>query len=90
MSFSFSTTKSIISAANSTTAVGEQCRKLRMSNVLIVTDPGIIKLGLHQGIIESLQVSDIVDTQCNCRICSVSHTKRGAVLRINGGKRING
>lgn len=59
MSFVFNTTKSIIHAPNSSSEVGAYCQKLDIKKVLLVTDPGIINLGLHQNIVTSLQDSAI-------------------------------
>lgn len=55
MSFIFSTTKSIINAPNSTAELGSHCKQLNITKVLLVTDPGILKLNLERKIIESLQ-----------------------------------
>lgn len=59
MSFVFNTTKSIIHAPNSSSEVGAYCQKLDIKKVLLVTDPGIVNLGLHQNIVTSLQDSAI-------------------------------
>lgn len=55
MSFIFSTTKSIVNIPNSTSELGSYCEKLNIKKVLLVTDPGIMKLGLDQKIIASLK-----------------------------------
>jgi alcohol dehydrogenase class IV len=57
MSFIFNTTKSIVNAPNASSELGEYCKNLNISKVLLVTDPGIVKLGLHQKIIASLENS---------------------------------
>jgi alcohol dehydrogenase len=54
MSFIFSTTKSIINAPDSTADLGLYCNNLNIKKAILVTDPGIVNLGLHQKIIESL------------------------------------
>ncbi len=36
-------------------SIGQHCQKLDMSKILIVTDPGIIKIGLHKALVESLK-----------------------------------
>lgn len=59
MSFIFSTTKSIINAPNSSTELGKYCKTLNIQKALIVTDPGIVKLGLHKQIVASLKNSEI-------------------------------
>lgn len=59
MSFVFNTTKSIIHAPNSSSELGAYCQKLDIKKVLLVTDPGIVNLGLHQNIVTSLQDSAI-------------------------------
>lgn len=59
MSFIFSTTKSIVNAHNSTSELGGYCKKLNINKVLLVTDPGIIKLGLDKKIIASLKNASI-------------------------------
>ncbi|WP_299080797.1 iron-containing alcohol dehydrogenase [uncultured Paraglaciecola sp.] len=55
MSFVFNTTKSIINAPNSSAELGQYCQNLNIKNVLLVTDPGIVKLGLHQRLIANLE-----------------------------------
>jgi alcohol dehydrogenase len=55
MSFVFNTTKSIINAPNSSSELGQYCQNLDIKNVLLVTDPGIVQLGLHQKIIANLE-----------------------------------
>ncbi|WP_342805588.1 iron-containing alcohol dehydrogenase [Alteromonas sp. M12] len=55
MSFVFNTTKSIVNAPNAASEIAEYCYKLNIKNVLLVTDPGIVSLGLHQKITTSLQ-----------------------------------
>jgi alcohol dehydrogenase class IV len=59
MSFIFSTTKSIINAPNSTDELGRYCKSLNIKKALLVTDPGIVQLGLHQKIIDSLKAYKI-------------------------------
>jgi alcohol dehydrogenase len=59
MSFVFHTTKSIINAPHSTSELGAYCKNLNINKVLLVTDPGIIKLNLHQNIIASLENASI-------------------------------
>jgi alcohol dehydrogenase class IV len=55
MSFVFNTTKSIVNAPNSSSELGQYCQNLNIKNVLLVTDPGIVQLGLHQKIIANLE-----------------------------------
>lgn len=55
MSFVFNTTKSIVNAPNAASELGQYCQTLNIKNVLLVTDPGIVQLGLHQKIIASLE-----------------------------------
>lgn len=55
MSFVFSTTKSIINAPDSTSELGRYCKNLNIKKALLVTDPVIVKLGLHQKIMSSLK-----------------------------------
>jgi alcohol dehydrogenase class IV len=59
MSFVFSTTKSIVNAADSTTELGRYCKSLNIKKAILVTDPGIVKLGLHKKIIDSLDFYSI-------------------------------
>jgi alcohol dehydrogenase class IV len=59
MSFIFSTTKSIINAPNSTDNLGLYCKNLNIKKALLVTDPGIVQLGLHQKIIDSINAHEI-------------------------------
>ena len=44
--FVFNTTRSIISETGATSRVGEICKELGINRVLIVTDQGVLKLGL--------------------------------------------
>lgn len=60
MSFSFSTTKSIVSGAYSASNIGEYCLRLSIKRALIVTDSGITKLGLHETVIRSLSSNSIL------------------------------
>jgi alcohol dehydrogenase len=55
MSFVFNTTKSIVNAPNSSSELGQYCQNLNIKKVLLVTDLGIVKLGLHQKIIANLE-----------------------------------
>jgi alcohol dehydrogenase class IV len=59
MSFIFSTTKSIVNAPHSSSDLGHHCKNLNIKKALLVTDPGIIKLGLHDKIIASLKMYSI-------------------------------
>jgi len=59
MSFVFHTTKSIVNAPHSASELGGYCKNLNVNKVLLVTDPGIIKLNLHQKIITSLENASI-------------------------------
>jgi alcohol dehydrogenase len=59
MSFIFSTTKSIINAPNSSAELGSYCKTLNIKKALVVTDPGIVSLGLHETIVDSLKNSEI-------------------------------
>ncbi|MBL4763836.1 MAG: iron-containing alcohol dehydrogenase [Colwellia sp.] len=59
MSFIFSTTKSIVNAPNSVSDLGNYCKKLNIKKALLVTDSGIVQLGLHQKIIASLKKCSI-------------------------------
>lgn len=59
MSFIFSTTKSIVNAPDSSTNLGEYCKTLNIKKALVVTDPGIVGLGLHEKIVASLNNSNI-------------------------------
>ena len=44
---------------NSTLEIGSYCEKLNLNKILLVTDPGIIELGLEQNIITSLKKAKI-------------------------------
>lgn len=59
MSFVFNTTKSIVNAPGASSELGKHCQSLNMNNVLLVTDPGIVKLGLHEKIIANLNKNAI-------------------------------
>lgn len=55
MSFTFSTTKSLVCAPDASKDIGQHCRALGINKVLIVTDPGLTDIGLHSGIISALE-----------------------------------
>lgn len=59
MSFTFSTTKSIVNVPNSTADLAKYCQRLNLKKVMIVTDPGILELGLEQKLAASLTRSSI-------------------------------
>ncbi|MFT2089564.1 iron-containing alcohol dehydrogenase [Paraglaciecola sp. 2405UD69-4] len=59
MSFTFNTTKSIVNEPNSSSELAHYCHTLNITKVLLVTDPGIVKLDLHQKMLASLQASSI-------------------------------
>ncbi|MEP1385401.1 MAG: iron-containing alcohol dehydrogenase [Paraglaciecola sp.] len=59
MSFTFNTTKSIVNAPNSSLNLAQYCENLNMTKVLLVTDPGIVKLGLHLNMLANLEASSL-------------------------------
>lgn len=59
MSFVFNTAKSILCAPNGVEQLGEYCNTRQFKQVLLVTDPGIVQLNLHQSIVSSLDRSNI-------------------------------
>lgn len=59
MSFVFTTTKSIINHPHAAQALGKYCHKLGISNLLIVTDPGIVNLGMHTPVLKGLDSDSI-------------------------------
>ena len=101
MSFVFSTTKSIVNAPDSTSELGSYCKKLNIKKALIVTDPGIIKLGLQQKIFASLKkyavdfvlFSDVeVDPPVNIIEQAISFAKDNfidGVIGLGGGSSLD-
>lgn len=59
MSFIFSTTKSIVNAPDSSAELGKYCKTLNIKKALVVTDPGIVSLGLHEKVVASLKNNEI-------------------------------
>lgn len=57
--FNFNTTPSLLCGPGSIAQLGEKAISLKMCNVLVVTDPGIVKAGLLQPALDSLAASDI-------------------------------
>lgn len=57
--FTFSTTKTIINEPGSARELGQICHQHGAKSVLIVTDPGIIKVGLLQNPLSSFTALDI-------------------------------
>ena len=47
--FEFNTVKRIINGAGSALQLAEQCRRLGIAKPLLVTDPGLMAIGLVQG-----------------------------------------
>ena len=59
MPTTFSIPPTIITGAGASEKVGEQAKRLEASNVLIVTDPGIVKLGYVDQIVKNLNSANI-------------------------------
>jgi alcohol dehydrogenase len=57
--FSFSTTKTIIHEIGCLAQLGDFCTQLGIQHPLIVTDPGILALNLHQGAITALEAKGL-------------------------------
>jgi len=57
--FTFSTSQRIICEAGVATRLGDLCKQEGLMSVLLITDPGIQTLGLHQGALESLEQAEI-------------------------------
>jgi len=57
--FSFNTTKSIINEAGSLQKIAEICAQQHMSNPLVVTDNGIVKVGLMDKLETALKAGDM-------------------------------
>lgn len=62
MSTTFSIPPTIITGAGSTETVGEQATRLGATNALIVTDPGILKIGYADQISKNLHNAGITST----------------------------
>ena len=58
-SFTFATTKSIINESGALQRIGEICRSQHISRPLIVTDPGIVSIGLLDKLEAALKASDM-------------------------------
>lgn len=65
MSFTFSTTKSLICAPDASRHIGEHCHNLGIRNALIVTDPGLTDIGLHTEIVGALHAANVPTTLFN-------------------------
>jgi alcohol dehydrogenase class IV len=59
MGFSFNTVPSIISAAGAVARLGEIAQARLGARVLVVTDPGLVKLGVLTPGLESLQTAGV-------------------------------
>ena len=57
--FTFTTSKSIICECGAASRLAEICTEHNIQSVMIITDPGIAELGLHQGALDSLVKSQI-------------------------------
>jgi len=57
--FSYSSCQHIICEAGAATRLGETCKRQGFGSVLIVTDPSIAQLGLHQPVLDSLAKADV-------------------------------
>jgi alcohol dehydrogenase class IV len=58
-SFSFATTKNIICEAGASSRLAEICQQQDITSVLLITDPGIIKLNLHLAAVAGFDDSSI-------------------------------
>ncbi|WP_339339874.1 iron-containing alcohol dehydrogenase [uncultured Oceanicoccus sp.] len=58
-SFTFATTKSIINESGALQRIGEICRNQHISRPLIVTDPGIVSIGLLDKLEAALKAADM-------------------------------
>ena len=57
--FTFSTTKSLVCEVGAAARLGELCGGLMAAPVLLVTDPGIVKLGLAEEALASLEAAGL-------------------------------
>lgn len=76
LNFSFSTTSSLIVGAHSIKTLAANCSQFGMSKVLIVTDKGIVSLGLHTAALDSLEKAGIG----YCLFSSVSADPTDAIV----------
>ena len=53
--FEFNTVKCIISGAGSALQLSNQCRSLAVAKPLLVTDPGLMAIGLVQPVLAALE-----------------------------------
>lgn len=53
--FEFNTVARLVSGAGSALELGEQCRRLRITRPLVVTDPGLVQIALVQPVVAALE-----------------------------------
>ncbi|MDH5171042.1 MAG: iron-containing alcohol dehydrogenase, partial [Gammaproteobacteria bacterium] len=58
--FEFNTVKRIISGAGSALQLADQCRQLGIARPLLVTDPGLMAIGLVQPVLAALEREGVV------------------------------
>jgi len=58
-SFTFQTTKTVISGKGALSQTGESARELGMSNILLVTDQGIVKAGILEKALKELEIAGL-------------------------------
>ena len=57
--FDFSTTKTLICAPGSSSRLSELCKALDISNLMLVTDKGLLDAGIIQPIVSQLETNKI-------------------------------
>ncbi len=57
--FTFATSQSIICESGAATRLAEICQQQDIQSVMIITDPGIQQLGLHQGALDSFDKANM-------------------------------
>ena len=55
--FEFNTVARLVSGAGSALELGEQCRRLQIKRPLLVTDPGLVQIGLVQPVAGALETA---------------------------------
>lgn len=95
--FEFTTAKSIVNKVGGVRELAKICKSLGISKPLLVSDPGIVSLGLYSGAVESLESEEIpyeffheVESDPSVRVVEAAvtcakNTKIDGVVGLGGG-----
>ena len=76
--FEFNTVSRLISGAGSALELAEHCQRLGVSKPLLVTDPGLVQIGLVAPVLEALGAGGLspalFDQLANCSFRSIAPT----------------